>query len=193
MKKIIIVICCFFTTVLLHAQVPGYQGKRGVFEVQAAPSLIGLLGAGSESGPLFPTTFKLRGEYAIKRKKTLGLEYRQINLSADASNYNNKTLVFLYTNYNRNWALAPNGHYFSYGLGYNFRSTKGLTPTDTTVYKDNFFSLHLMWGQRYIIGNRLSLNYGFETGIPLKGLDLEGVSDWGFMLFNMNLGLGFIF
>ena len=195
MKKITIIIFCFFTAIMLHAQVPGYQGKRAVLEVQASPSFVGLFQ--SEFG--IPLTYKIHGEYAIKRKKSIGIELRQMNISTNIndikSNYNNKMLMFLYTKYNRDWALAPYGHYFSYGLGYNIRSAKGLSSVDTTtVIKGNFLSFHLMWGQRYIIAKRLSLNYGFETGIPFNlGDGLTGAGDWALMGFNLNLGLGFIF
>ncbi len=190
MKKIIIVVYCFFTSLLMHAQVPGYQGKRGVFEVQVAPSFIGLL----EEGTGFPITYKLHGEYAIRRKKSLGIEYRQMSIGGNSDErYSNQTLMFLYTKYNRDWALAPNGHYFSYGLGYNMHTLKGIGENvDTSELKTNFFSFQMCWGQRYIIGKRLALNYGFETGFPINSGE-QSRTDWIFMGFNLNLGLGFIF
>jgi hypothetical protein len=81
MKKIIIVICCFFTSLLMHAQVPGYQGKRGAFEIQVAPSFIGLFQVLSEAEEFkFPITYKLHGEYALQRKKSVGLEFRQVSV-----------------------------------------------------------------------------------------------------------------
>ncbi len=201
MKKITIIIFCFFTTIMLHAQVPGYQGKRAAIELQVMPALIPTL-----LGDIpFPTGLKVHAEYAIKRQKSIGLEYRQMRFGPQYGNYegfgdyNNKTFMLLYCNYNQEWSLAPYGHYINYGVAYNIRSLQLGHLGDPNVIKENFFSLHLIWGKRAIFAKRLSFNYGFETGIPLRTDIFGGATsnpasiDWSLMVFNMNLGLGFIF
>jgi hypothetical protein len=192
MRKITFLIFTLFTTFTLTAQVPGYQGKRGVLEVQAMPSLLASLVAETT----VPIGLKVHGEYAIRRQKSIGLEYRQMSFGGQGS-YDSKTVMLLFCTY-KDWSLAPYGRYFNYGLGYNMRSVKLGLFNDFQVAKDNYLSAHIAWGQRRIVAKRIALNLGFETGIPLK-TDLFGGGtnpfsiDWSIMALNLNLGLGFIF
>jgi hypothetical protein len=203
MRKLFIIFPLFFSAILLSAQVPGYQGKRAAIEVIAMPALATFL----VGDAVFPTGFKVHGEYAIKRHKSIGLEYRQMRfgpkyseqLGSPFADYNNQSFMLLYCNYNKEWSLAPYGHYINYGLAYNRRSLQLGSKDDPFLVKENFFSLHLIWGKRTVFAKRLSFNYGFETGVPLRA-DIFGGSttnpasiDWSLMALNLNVALGFIF
>jgi hypothetical protein len=203
MKKGILIFFSFLTTVLLSAQVPGYQGKRAAIEVIAMPALIPI--ALDEVG--YPTGFKVHGEYAIKRHKSIGLEYRQMrfgpkyseNIGNPLADYDNKSFMLLFCNYNKEWSLAPYGKYINYGLAYNIRSLQLGSKDAPFLVKENFFSLHLIWGKHTIFAKRLLFNYGFETGVPLRTDIFGGATtnpasiDWSLMILNLNLGLGVIF
>jgi hypothetical protein len=189
MKKIILATCLLFVFNILRAQVPGYLGKRTVVEVQ------GML-------PFFAVNFdgytplyvKAHAEYAIKRKRSVSLEYRLVNgpkVDGADGGFSHTAVVAMYGLYRKNWSLAPYGKYVNFGLGYNILKVQATGTGDPNRFNKNFFSAHIAWGQRFVIAKRVSFNYGCEMGTPLNGGD--DVDVLPLMLFNMNLGVGFLF
>ncbi len=188
MKKIIIAAFLLSFTMLLKAQVPGYLGKKGVVEVHFLIPIVEEL--------LLTPYFKVQGEYAIKRQRSVSLEYRLMNTtqsgytstgSIEKVPLSHSMAMARYNFYKSDWTLAPYGKYWSLGIGYNM--VKGGNASNFA--STNFFSAHIGWGQRFIIAKRFTLNYGFETGLPFGGE--VGSGRIAFTLFNGNFGAGILF
>ena len=193
MKKIILAVCFLSSAYFLTSQIPGYQGKRAVVEVQGMLPLFSLSLVGTGIG--LPVYQKVHAEYAIQRKRSVGLEYRRYVYSSTEGTFSHQAIVGMYGLYRKNWSLAPYGKYLNIGLGYNILTArdstgaKPITNPDDQGANGNFVSAHLMWGQRTVFAKRFTFNYGFETGLPLSGF-FEASA---LMLFNMNLGVGVLF
>ena len=189
MKKIILAACFLSIFHILHAQVPGYQGKRTVVEVQG---MLPFFAFGFENN-ILPLYVKVHAEYALQRKRSVSLEYRRGSSPTfeGTGSMSHTAVVAMYGLYRKNWSLAPYGKYFNFGLGYNSISVKSSSNTNSDIPPISYFSAHLTWGQRFVLAKRFTFNYGFETGLPLNGddrLDLSALT-----LFNMNLGVGVMF
>ena len=188
MKKIILVACFSSIFHILHAQVLGYQGKRTVVEVQGMLPLFGL----DIPNDVYPIYVKVHAEYALQRKRSVSLEYRQLNVSNSKGDFSHTGIVAMYGFYRKNWSLAPYGKYFNMGLGYNILNSKLINTTEPSPPTLNFFSAHLTWGRRTVFAKRFTFNYGFETGLALNG-DIDAIGISLLTLFNMNLGVGVMF
>lgn len=190
MKKIFIAYLLLCLCIVIHAQVPGYLGKRYVVEVQVMSPIIDVFSFSS-----FPVIFKVHGEYAIKRNRSISLDYRQVSRSEYGTKYDSKAFVAMYGFYLKEWTLAPYGKYINLGLGYNMRHYTTLDKT-VAIQNYNFLSFQLNWGNRIILAKSIALNYGFDIGIPLntKFINIDSHrADLNLMLFNINLGVGYIF
>lgn len=193
MKKNILIVIIFLQLFNnTSAQVPGYQGRRLI--VEGSPlfnNMYALMYAFSRGKDSYSVkeraalkqfnfiTPQVALDYAITRRKAIGLVYNVRHNAFDilVSNNSNYTSIkhdilthdirLKYTWYRKNWSLAPVGRYRYISAGYMFSSLNisQNSPFTTNNIKPSDFSVHFGTGNRYMLNNRLVLNYGVEVGL----------------------------
>ena len=175
-------VLCLSST--LHAQVPGYQGKR--FSAEIGLGAIGLYNSdfSLNIGP------QVRAEYAIGRKSSIGFTFESqpsiINDNFLAAGNGNEyyyiakgtisSFGLQYIKYwsNTGWSLAPMGMYTGYTLFWSSISASptALDPSSTPplndTYKASAISIGFNWGKRLIIQDKYSFNFGTSLYIPVS-------------------------
>lgn len=203
MKKTILIIITFLQLFNnTSAQVSGYQGRRFVLEGTSALSWvygIGYLlskseGFNTEKENLKKINFvvpQIALDYAITRRKAIGLVYNVRHNAFDISVFNNSNYTSIkhditthdirlkYTWYRKNWSLAPVGKYRYVSAGYMFSSPKisQNSPFSTNNLKSSELSFQFGFGNRYMLNNHLVLNYGAEFGILASLFTYESSSN----------------
>ncbi len=202
-------------------QAPGYQGNRFLVKYD-----LSFFWDFYRTIPKTPSVFhKVSLEYVITETHSIGLRYQTDNLKVFAGDHflapiddgehvgdlNNQNITFfvnLFT-FRNSGNLAPSGVYWTFGASlqtfkydgiidvFNLEIVEGSTKRGIDV------SLLIGTGKKFILKDRLVLDFGFEFNVPVSafrhnplGGTIEtsdvGVLNRQFQIAQFNLGFGFL-
>jgi hypothetical protein len=186
MKKLFLILVISLTSLSIFAQIPGYQGRKLNVELQGCFALLATSKENERSNSIYP---RLSVDYAVLRKGSLNFNYSYRGIKSSkitiidfttsstgeyiVTNFKGGVHNFGigYTNYWRNYSLAPLGRYTSYGFLYSFGTADIPFRNLSLNASASSLVLDFKWGRRIITSGNISVDYGIQVVVPCSFLN----------------------